>query len=314
MAEYTLHCFAQSGNAYKVALMLALPAPTGSRSSSTSSTAPPARPSFCELNQMGEVPVLEHGELVLTQSGVILDYLAAALPRLRADAPRTSAARSCAGRSGTTTSSPATIAPLRFLMKFVPEEKPDQGVIAWLGKRAGNALKVLDRHLFTQEWVAADRVDHRRPLLRRLSLLRPRVRPRPRRLPEHRALAPGDRRAARLEASLRPDARPPDPGRGPHMTDAYIYDAIRTPRGKGRPDGSLHEVTALRLSADTLNALRARNGGAADAVEDVIWGNVTQVGEQGGCLARSAVLALRPRPRRSPASRSTASAPPASRR
>ena len=74
------------------------------------------------------------------------------------------------------------------------------------------------------------------------------------------------------------------------MTDAYIYDAIRTPRGKGRADGSLHEVTALRLSADTLNALKARNGTAADAVEDVIWGNVTQVGEQGGCLARSAVL------------------------
>jgi acetyl-CoA C-acetyltransferase len=74
------------------------------------------------------------------------------------------------------------------------------------------------------------------------------------------------------------------------MTDAYIYDAIRTPRAKGRPDGSLHEVTALRLSADTLNALKARTNGAADDVEDVIWGNVTQVGEQGGCLARSAVL------------------------
>jgi acetyl-CoA C-acetyltransferase len=74
------------------------------------------------------------------------------------------------------------------------------------------------------------------------------------------------------------------------MTDAYIYDAIRTPRGKGRPDGSLHEVTALRLSADTLNALRDRTGTAADDVEDVIWGNVTQVGEQGGCLARAAVL------------------------
>ena len=74
------------------------------------------------------------------------------------------------------------------------------------------------------------------------------------------------------------------------MADAYIYDAIRSPRGKGRPDGALHEVTALRLSADLLNALRARTGGAADAAEDVIWGNVTQVGEQGGCLARSAVL------------------------
>ena len=75
------------------------------------------------------------------------------------------------------------------------------------------------------------------------------------------------------------------------MTDAYIYDAVRTPRGKGRKDGSLHEVTALRLSALTLNALKDRNGLDGHAVEDVIWGNVTQVGEQGGCLARTAVLA-----------------------
>jgi len=75
------------------------------------------------------------------------------------------------------------------------------------------------------------------------------------------------------------------------MTEAYIYDAVRTPRGKGRSDGGLHEVTALRLSAVALNAVKARSGLPADAVEDVIWGNVTQVGEQGGCLARSAALA-----------------------
>jgi len=75
------------------------------------------------------------------------------------------------------------------------------------------------------------------------------------------------------------------------MSDAYIYDAIRTPRGKGRADGSLHEVTSVRLSAHVLNALKARNDLDGHAVEDVIWGNVTQVGEQGGCLARSAVLA-----------------------
>jgi len=75
------------------------------------------------------------------------------------------------------------------------------------------------------------------------------------------------------------------------MTDAFIYDAIRTPRGRGRADGALHEVTALRLSAHVLNALQARNGLGGHAVEDVIWGNATQVGEQGGCLARSAVLA-----------------------
>jgi len=75
------------------------------------------------------------------------------------------------------------------------------------------------------------------------------------------------------------------------MTDAYIYDSVRTPRGKGRPDGSLHEVTAARLSADVLNALQHRNRLEGHAVEDVIWGNATQVMEQGGCLARTAVLA-----------------------
>ncbi|PCH75158.1 MAG: acetyl-CoA acetyltransferase [Rhodobacteraceae bacterium] len=75
------------------------------------------------------------------------------------------------------------------------------------------------------------------------------------------------------------------------MTEAYIYDALRTPRGKGRKDGALHEVTSLRLSALTLNALKERNNLDGHAVEDVIWGNVTQVMEQGGCLARSAVLA-----------------------
>ena len=75
------------------------------------------------------------------------------------------------------------------------------------------------------------------------------------------------------------------------MTDAYIYDAVRSPRGKGRPDGSLHEVTAAKLSADVLNALKHRNNLDTRAIEDVIWGNVTQIGEQGGCLARTAVLA-----------------------
>ncbi|MEM6408771.1 MAG: acetyl-CoA C-acetyltransferase [Pseudomonadota bacterium] len=75
------------------------------------------------------------------------------------------------------------------------------------------------------------------------------------------------------------------------MADAYIYDAVRSPRGKGRKDGSLHEVTAARLSAQILNALKERNGLEGHAVEDVIWGNATQVMEQGGCLARTAVLA-----------------------
>lgn len=74
------------------------------------------------------------------------------------------------------------------------------------------------------------------------------------------------------------------------MTEAYIYDTVRTPRGKGKKDGTLHEVSAVRLSAASLNELKARNNLEGHAVEDVIWGNVTQIGEQGACLARSAVL------------------------
>jgi acetyl-CoA C-acetyltransferase len=65
------------------------------------------------------------------------------------------------------------------------------------------------------------------------------------------------------------------------MTEAYIFDAIRSPRGRGRADGSLNEVTAVALSAQMLDALATRNGLSGHAVEDVIWGNVTQIGEQG---------------------------------
>jgi acetyl-CoA C-acetyltransferase len=75
------------------------------------------------------------------------------------------------------------------------------------------------------------------------------------------------------------------------MEDAYIYDAARTVRGKGRADGALHEVTAARLSAVILNAIKDRNNLDTSAIEDLIWGNVTQVGEQGACLARTAILA-----------------------
>ncbi|WP_069298881.1 acetyl-CoA C-acetyltransferase [Neptunicoccus sediminis] len=72
--------------------------------------------------------------------------------------------------------------------------------------------------------------------------------------------------------------------------DAYIYDTVRSPRGKGKKDGSLHEVSAVRLSAEVLNELQSRTGFDSKDVDDLIWGNVSQVGEQGGCLARSAVL------------------------
>ena len=53
------------------------------------------------------------------------------------------------------------------------------------------------------------------------------------------------------------------------MADAYIFDAIRSPRGKGRKDGSLHEVTAAKLSADTLNALKSRSDDGSDTQQ--VW-------------------------------------------
>ena len=60
------------------------------------------------------------------------------------------------------------------------------------------------------------------------------------------------------------------------MEDAYIYDALRTVRGKGRKDGALHEVTSVKLSADILNAVKNRNGIEGHALEDVIWGNANK--------------------------------------
>jgi acetyl-CoA C-acetyltransferase len=72
--------------------------------------------------------------------------------------------------------------------------------------------------------------------------------------------------------------------------EAYIFDAVRTPRGKGRPDGALHEITALSLAAQTLAAVRDRNGLDTALVDDVILGCVMPVGEQGSDIARIAAL------------------------
>lgn len=74
------------------------------------------------------------------------------------------------------------------------------------------------------------------------------------------------------------------------MTDCYIYDTVRTPRGKGKKDGSLHEVTALELATQTLKAVKDRNDLDTAEVDDVVLGCVSPVGEQGGDIARIAVL------------------------
>ncbi len=74
------------------------------------------------------------------------------------------------------------------------------------------------------------------------------------------------------------------------MAEAYIYDHVRTPRGRGKPDGSLHEVTALALAAAPLRALKQRNQLDPALIDDVVLGCVDPVGEAGGNIGRAAAL------------------------
>ena len=74
------------------------------------------------------------------------------------------------------------------------------------------------------------------------------------------------------------------------MPDAFIYDHVRTPRGRGKSDGALHEVTALNLAAQALGAIKNRNKLDPSVVDDVVLGCVDPVGEAGGDIARVAAL------------------------
>ena len=74
------------------------------------------------------------------------------------------------------------------------------------------------------------------------------------------------------------------------MADAFIYDTVRTPRGKGKANGSLHEVTSLELATQVLENIRDRNDLDTARVDDVVLGCVAPVGEQGSDIARTAVL------------------------
>ncbi len=75
------------------------------------------------------------------------------------------------------------------------------------------------------------------------------------------------------------------------MSEAFIFDAVRTPRGKGKADGALHEVPTVRLAATALQAVRDRNDLDTHLVDDVILGCVDPIGEAGGNVARAAVFA-----------------------
>ena len=74
------------------------------------------------------------------------------------------------------------------------------------------------------------------------------------------------------------------------MTDVFVYDAVRTPRGRGKKDGSLHEVPAVRLGAKVLESLRDRNGLDTGTVDDIIFGCVDPVGEAGSVIPRASAF------------------------
>lgn len=74
------------------------------------------------------------------------------------------------------------------------------------------------------------------------------------------------------------------------MAEAFVYDAVRTPRGRGKKDGALHEVPAVRLAAKTLEAVRDRNGLDTSTVDDIIFGCVDPVGEAGSVIPRAAAF------------------------
>jgi glutathione S-transferase len=155
MAEYTLHCFAQSGNAYKPALMLQLAGADWAPRFVDYFNGETRTPAYRTINVMGEVPVLEHRGERLSQSGVILDYLAERFPAYApSDArERREALRWLLFDNHKLTSYTATY---RFMRTFVP--KPEPAVLAEFGKRAETAWGVLASHLEGRDYVLGKRL------------------------------------------------------------------------------------------------------------------------------------------------------------
>jgi len=154
MAEYTLYCFAQSGNAYKPALMLELAGADWAPRLVDFFGGETRTPAFRALNVMGEVPLLEHRGVRLAQSGVILDYLAETLGEFgAADAgERREVLRWLLWDNHKLTSYTATY---RFMRNFAKD--PDPGALTEFRKRAEAAWGVLNAHLDRRAYVAAER-------------------------------------------------------------------------------------------------------------------------------------------------------------
>jgi glutathione S-transferase len=155
MAEYTLHCFAQSGNSYKVALMLQLAQADWAPQFVDFFGGQTRSDAYRQLNLMGEAPVLEHNGQQLSQSGVILDYLVEQLHMFgpRNEQERREILRWTLWDNHKLTSYTATY---RFLKMFANQGDSPQAL--WLQGRMLAALKVLDTHLAKQPYAIGSRL------------------------------------------------------------------------------------------------------------------------------------------------------------
>ena len=155
--KFKLHCFAQSGNAYKAALMLNLcsadwePVYVDFFNGETRSE------EYLAMNEMGEVPMLVAKDVTLTQSGVIQDYISSKTGKLggKSAAERREVLRwmffdnhKISGVAG----------PLRFNMNFLPEDKRNADVNAFMAMRLASALKILETQLDGRDWLASDEI------------------------------------------------------------------------------------------------------------------------------------------------------------
>lgn len=148
----TLYGFGESGNAYKVALMLQLTSTPWDLHFVDFFKGEARSPAFLKLNEMGEVPVLVDGDEVLTQSGMILDHLAEKTGRFGgATAAETREVWRWILWDNHKLST--QIGTARFLANFLPEDKRPAGVVPFLQGRLKAAYKVLDAHLAGRDWI-----------------------------------------------------------------------------------------------------------------------------------------------------------------
>jgi len=154
MAEFRLYCFAQSGNAYKAALMLNLCGAAWEPRFVDYFGGETRTPAFRAINEMGEVPVLEHGDLRLSQTGVILDYLAGRFGRFGAgdEEERREILRWILFDNHKLTS---YIGTLRFLLTF--QKTGTTPVTEFLRGRVLTALSILETHLAERSFVIGER-------------------------------------------------------------------------------------------------------------------------------------------------------------